>query len=50
MTNMKPRKYFHDCYQREPKTDFTAYNNGFCASGAEGKNISIYAAIIGSPG
>ena len=27
-----------------------AHNNGFCASGAEGKNISICAAIISSSG
>jgi len=28
----------------------TSANNGFCASGADGKNISINAAIISSPG
>ena len=28
----------------------SAANNGFCASGADGKNMSICAAIISSPG
>jgi len=30
--------------------DKPAGNNGFCASGADGINISICAAIISSPG
>ncbi|HEU5053380.1 MAG TPA: hypothetical protein VFT78_09715 [Hanamia sp.] len=32
------------------RNDEYAYNNGFCASGAEGINLSIFAAIISSSG